>query len=366
MPLADVCHQESAQNLVQRALASARMPHAYILHGPDGVGKELFARRVAAVLLCEAPVTVAPGVRDACGACQSCHLVDADNHPDLHVVHRLLNAYHPDALVRNRKAIDLGVDVVRHFLIEAAGIAPSMGQAKVFIVREADAITPSAQNALLKTLEEPPPATFLFLLAASLDDLLPTTRSRCQLIGFGPLPSAFVAERLRARCPELPDADVKLCAALAQGSVAAALRFAEDELAAFHRTVSAALAGLTPPAASALAKQIVEYAKEAADRFRKRDPELSDTAAQRAALRDVFAVLAGWYRDRLHVAAGSPDLAAEAAGAAGFPLLSAAGAVKLIAETERQLDSNVNVQLCIESLVFKLAAVRELPAAALI
>ena len=102
MPLADVCHQESAQNLVQRALLSARMPHAYILHGPDGVGKELFARRVAAVLLCEAPVTVAPGGRDACGACQSCHLVDADNHPDLHVVHRLLNAYHPDALVRNR------------------------------------------------------------------------------------------------------------------------------------------------------------------------------------------------------------------------------------------------------------------------
>lgn len=358
MPLADVRHQEGAQQQVQRALSSERMPHAYIFHGPDGVGKELFARRLAALLLCESPVELGPGLHDACGKCQSCHLVEADNHPDLHVVHRLLNAYHPDSTVRNRKAVDLGVDVVRHFLIDVAGIAPAMGRAKIFVVREADNITTGAQNALLKTLEEPPPATFIFLLASALDQLLPTTRSRCQLIGFGPLPAAYVAEQLQLRREALAPADAQLYATMAQGSIAGALRFAEDDLASLQRTLAPALAGLTPPGAPALAKQIVDQAKEAADRFRKRDPELSDTAAQRAALRDIFVVLATCYRDRLHAAVGTDDF--EGGGA------HAAHAIHLIARTEAQLDSNVNVQLCIESLVFRLAALDRLPIAALV
>lgn len=368
MPLSEVRHQERALQQVMRALASARVPHAYILYGPDGVGKELFARRLAALLLCEQPQTTDGAARDACLRCQSCHLVEVDSHPDLHIVHRLLNAYHPDSRIRNAKAMDLGVDVVRRFLIEPAGLSPAMGRAKVFIVREADAMNFAAQNALLKTLEEPPPATFLLLLATSLDALLQTTRSRCQVVPFGPLPAEFIRERLAAQRPDVAVDELGFYAALAQGSVAKAVRYAEDELAVFGRELAGHLEQLTPDSTGAVVKVVSEFAKEAAARHRKRDEELSDTAAQRAALRDVFNLMATWYRDRLYVAVGLP---APTRGSAitesdSGKASAAAEAVRLISEMEARLEQNVNVQLVIESLMFRLAVVRELPAAALI
>ena len=94
---------------------------------------------------------------DACNQCEACHLALADTHPDIHIIHRQLIKYHDDSTVRNRKGLDLGVDVIRQFVIDAAAIKPAMGQRKIFIIREADLLTTSAQNALLKTIEEPPP-----------------------------------------------------------------------------------------------------------------------------------------------------------------------------------------------------------------
>lgn len=362
MPLSDVCHQEEAQRLLQRALTSDRLPHAYIFFGRDGVGKEMLAQRLAALLLCESPIETPPlegldrAGRDACGQCASCKLAAAGNHPDLHIVHRQLNAYHPDQTVRNRKALDLGVEVVRHFLIEPAGRSAAMAHGKVFIVREADRITSQAQNALLKTLEEPPAGTFLILLASSLDQLLPTTRSRCQIVPFALLPTAFVAEVTRGQNAELSEADTKLYAALAQGSAAAALQYAEDELAAYWSTLGDMLAGLTQDTAGDAAKSIIDFAKEGAGRYRQRDAELSDTAAQRQALRAVFVLIAMWYRDRMAQAAGAAELSGRPTGSEthGLSPAAAAQAIRLVATTERQLELNVNVQLCIESLLYKL------------
>jgi len=356
---AEVRHQPRALLRLRRALASNRVPHAYLFHGPDGVGKELLARQFAALLLCAEPVGADGDARDACGVCQSCRLVAADNHPDLHVVHRKLNVYHAESRIRNQKAVDIGVAVVRQFLIDVAGIAPGMGRAKVFIVREADRITEEAQNALLKTLEEPPAATFIILLATAVDELLPTTRSRCQLVPLGPLPAAFIAERLRADFPELDAASVKRYAALAEGSMSAALRFAGDDIIAFDREVVDRLAKLTPENAMDLARSILEYVRDASARYRQRDSELSDTAAQRAALRDVFILLATGYRDRLY-AGGTEGKAASVSPAA------AAQAIRVIAATEPQLDSNVNVQLAIESLIIRLARLAQFPAAAML
>jgi DNA polymerase-3 subunit delta' len=367
--LFDVRHQERAQRLLLRALGCARLPHAYIFHGPAGVGKEMLARRLASLLLCsdsqagsgaaDVPgglADLAQAGRTPCGACRACKLMAADNHPDLHVVHRLLNAYHPDALVRNRKAVNLGVEVIRHFLIEPAGIAANMGSYKVFIIRDADRISPSAQNALLKTLEEPPPATILILLVSALDQLLPTTRSRCQLVPFGPLPDAFVLERLQAVQPDLAADDARVYATLAQGSIAAALRYAEDELADFNRALAAMLASLTPHSATEAVKAIMEFTKQHSGAYRKRDPELSETAAQREALRAVFALLATAYRERMARACGPDDSDADP--------MALAHAVRVIARAEGQLELNVNVQLCVESLVFALARLPHMPRAA--
>jgi DNA polymerase-3 subunit delta' len=342
----------------------------------------MLALGLAKLLLCEKPGPVAvtdvpelaggtETVRDACGCCRSCHLVDVGNHPDLHLIYRQLNAHHPEATIRNRKAVDMGVDVIRHFLIDAAGVIPTCGRAKVFIIREADRITTAAQNALLKTLEEPPSATFLILLATSCDRLLSTTRSRCQMVRFAPLPTDFVAKKLREMTEDILPDDARLYAALAQGSLGTALRYAEDDLAAFNGELAELLADLNRTTAAPTAKRIVEFAKDSAGRYRERDRELSDTAAQRQALRVVVVLMAMWYRDWLHVLAGTAEVAANESAAtrlqsaAGvLSLEAAARAVALITEAEGQLELNANVQLCIESLMFKLAAVQSPPSPA--
>ncbi len=355
-------------------MGSDRIPHAYIFHGPDGVGKEMFALRLAKTLLCEKAVDLPASeiagfddwdgtLRDACGKCRSCHLADVENHPDLHLVYRQLNAHHPDALIRNRKALQMGVEVVRHFVIDSVGVSPACGKAKVFIIREADLITDQAQNALLKTLEEPPDTTFIILLANSLDRLLITTRSRCQVVGFVPLPTDFVAQKVRNRFSEIAEDEARLYAALAQGSLGKALQYATDDLSGFNSELASVITGINRGNASAAAGKILNFAKEKSALYRERNPELSDTAAQRQAMRVVFVLMATWFRDCLHTMAGMSDLIANSAlipllqsACNRFSLETSSEAIGYVVTAERQLDLNTNTQLCVESLCFKLAA----------
>lgn len=357
MPLSDLQHQPRAQRIVQHALDGDRLPHASIYFGPDGVGKELFALRLAQLLLCDQRAD------DACGRCRSCHLVVAGNHPDLHLIHRQLNAHHPDPQVRARKAVDLGVEVIRHFVIDQVGVMPAVSRSKVFIIREADRITDAAQNALLKTLEEPPGDTYLFLLAASVDRLLATTRSRCQHVPFAPLPDEFISQQLRQRLGELPQQDADLYAAISQGSLGVALRYAQDNLTVQNARIVDLLSGLTLDSAKAAADAVVEAAKELSGGFRERDKALSDTEGQRQALRILLALAAAWYRDVLHVASGSTARLANSKApeqlqraAATLAVEAAADCIQLINRGEWTLDRNVNVQLGVESLMFRLAA----------
>ena len=336
----------------------------------------MLASRLAKVLLCEEPIEGAAAnlpeltgwtgpARDVCGRCRSCHLVDVGNHPDFHLIYRQLNVHHPDAVVRNRKALDLGVDVVRHFVIDLVGVKPACGQAKIFVIREADRITPAAQNALLKTLEEPPPTTFLFLLTAGLDGLLSTTRSRCQLVGFAPLPNEFVAAKVVQLGEDVSPEQAGLYAALSQGSLGAALEYAKDNLIACNDRVIGLLAALTAETAQGSAGDLTEAAKELSSRYRQRDRDLSDTDAQRRALRMMFLLMATWYRDLLHLSAGTREMVAHRAASARLqPLADALGlealtaSLSAIAEAERQIKLNAHVQLCLDSLMFNLARLR--------
>jgi DNA polymerase-3 subunit delta' len=152
-----------------------------------------------------------------------CRLAAAGTHPDLFVIHRQLNKQHPDSTIRKQKALVLGVDVIRHFLVDRAGTSPSRGRAKVVLVREAERMNDAAQNALLKTLEEPPGPTFIILLTHALDAMLPTTRSRCQQVMFQPLPTPFVEERLRSLCPGRGEGEIRYMAAHARGSLGSAV-----------------------------------------------------------------------------------------------------------------------------------------------
>jgi len=370
--LADVKYQAHAQGVIQRALDGDRLPHAYLFHGPDGVGKELLARGLAQLLLCGQPTTVevpakdvtavgAERLRAACDTCAACRLVRAETHPDLHLVHRYLYREHPDSEVRRRKGLDLGIDVLRHFVIERVGLKPNQGRAKVFIIREADRITTPAQNALLKTLEEPPGATFIILLARSVDRLLPTTRSRCASVRFDTLPRSFVAERLQQLAPELEESARAWYARFSGGSLGRALECIEAQLYELNQRLTERLAELPREPGALDAKTLTDESKELGNVYRTRDPDISDTEATRRGLKTLLHLAAAWYADVLHVGSGSTDAllvntaARDLLAHADLSPTAAGRAVNHLAEAERRLDLNANTQLCLESLLHSLA-----------
>ena len=353
MPLSEVRHQGAALRRIQQALSRDRVPHAYLFHGPDGVGKETLARGLAQLLLCGRPDEVElaakqaaavglPRLRQGCGRCDNCRLVAAETHPDFHLVYRQLHRDHPDPDVRKRKGLDLGVDVLRHFVIDKVGLTPLRGRAKVFVLRNADEMTVQAQNALLKTLEEPPGATFIVLLVSAVDRLLPTTLSRCRLVRFDALPQGFVRDRLRELRPELSADRVEWCARCGEGSLGRALEYADDELFELHQRLAAGLTRLGDQSDAVSAKAWTDEASALGERYRKRDPDITDAEATRRGLTTVFHLAAAWYVDLLRASANA---------AKPIDAESAAVAINRLAEAERQLDLNANTQLIVETLL---------------
>lgn len=366
MRFADVQHQSSAIVRVQQALGSGRTPHATMFCGPDGVGREMVAERLATVLLCTDP-TEGPALedatggprtwRDACGRCQDCTLCRAGTHPDYHRIHRALNKHHPDKAVQRKKAIDLSVDVVRHFVIDRCGHRPARGRARVFVIVEAERMSPGAQNALLKTLEEPPEHSYLILLTPSADALLPTTRSRCQEVAFGRLPTQFVMEHLTAH-RDLDPTGARFLAELAHGSLGAALRLADAGIPQRLPRIKELLdrAGEAPLAfgtgLSDLAKQLAKESKGAKD---EAEDDAPDTNLARESQLSVLAVVSTILRDVQRVLVGHPpatfDGAADVASLAGRTSSGAIGrAVRAVADAEYQIRRSVNTGLIFDTL----------------
>jgi DNA polymerase-3 subunit delta' len=348
-----VKHQSFAHRVIQKAIAADRVPHAYLFHGPDGVGKERMAQGLAQLLLCPQPYEEPIGggisggastLRTGCQKCEECRLVEAAVHPDLHLVYRQLNRQHPDSAVRKRKALEISVDVLRHFLIERVGLTPVRGRAKLFIVAEADRMTVQAQNALLKTLEEPQGQTYLILLVSSLDRLLPTTLSRCQIAEFDALPDEFIEMQLAERFPELTQDQLRWYARLAQGSLGAAMMGVEDKTHQTYGELAGGMSALVDGNArrvdpTALSKTWLDAAKKLGEGYRQRDPDITDTESARRGLKTILQLTANCFSEQLR----------------NEPTSSAADAVGRIAQAERQLDLNANTQLCIETLVMDLA-----------
>ncbi len=357
MSLSDVRHQDAALRRIQQALSRDRVPHAYLFHGPEGVGKERVARGLAQLLLCsnpterelgidEAGVVGLKRVREGCGRCEDCRLVAAQTHPDFHVIYRQLHRDHPEADVRKRKGLEIGVDVLRHFVIDKVGLTPLRGRAKLFVIRAADDMTVQAQNALLKTLEEPPGSTFIILLVSAVDRLLPTTLSRCQLVRFDGLPEGFVREKLGEFRPALSRERIEWCARCGEGSLGRTLEYADDELFELHQRLAESLTRLGDGHSDSLVKAWTDEASALGERYRKRDPDITDSEATRRGLATVFQLAAGWYADVLRNYADT----AQFIGAE-----TVATAINRLAEAQRQLDLNANTQLIVETLVGDLA-----------
>ena len=194
--------QGSAIESISRAYRLDRLPHGIIFAGPVGVGKATAARALAALFLCEKPKGLAP-----CGKCPSCiafHTPSRElsgdaymtnNHPDYHVIYRQLARIEREDV----KAKDLSAGVIRDFLVAKAANKSVLGVGKVFVIEEADLMNATAQNTLLKTLEEPAGRTLIILLTDMPDSLLATIRSRCQIIRFAALDEPTVRRELEKR-----------------------------------------------------------------------------------------------------------------------------------------------------------------------
>jgi len=322
--LLDIVGQDLALVQLQQATAGGRRPHAFIFTGPEGVGRQTTAVEFAKLLLCQRPgerknrgrlAGLSEGfvLRQGCGTCASCRALSAGTHPDLHLVYKELGRYHDDARVRDRKMQALSIEVVRDFLIGPAYRAAAAGRGIIFVVRQAELMTVPAHNALLKTLEEPPPGVTVILICVNLADLLPTTRSRCQVVRFGPLPVNFVAETLVANGLDEPEG--RFWAVAAGGSIGRAQRLAAEGLYPFARDLPSQLAALDVRDAADLAETLWKTMGKLAKRFQRRDEDLAATLANRQAGQILMGLLATVYRDGLAVAAGASRPLAHAAHA---------------------------------------------------
>jgi DNA polymerase-3 subunit delta' len=206
MPFRDLAGHRRVLELTARAAARGTLPPSLIFAGPEGVGKRRAALALAQLFNCASPASEpAP---DACGQCASCRRIGRGVHADVLSIE-------PD------DGGSIKIDQIR-VAIERSAYRPFEGQRRVVIVDEADAMAAPAQNALLKTLEEPPAASTFVLITARPDMLLPTVTSRCQRLRFGRLAPAELAAVL-VRDHGFAETDAHAAAVLADGSLGRAL-----------------------------------------------------------------------------------------------------------------------------------------------
>jgi DNA polymerase-3 subunit delta' len=233
MPFRMLAGHRRVTALLARAIARETLPPALLFAGPSGVGKWRVALASAQTLNCAAPLRPAgpssgdPAASldrlavDACGTCRSCERIARGLHVDVLAVE-------PD------DKASIKIDVVRDVLGRTA-YRPFEGRRRVVLIREAETLEPSAQHALLKSLEEPPPATVFILTTAVPGALLPTVRSRTMLLRFGRLSPADVAAVLIGDHGH-PEAEGRALAALADGSIGQALALGGADVSVLRET----------------------------------------------------------------------------------------------------------------------------------
>jgi DNA polymerase-3 subunit delta' len=347
------------------AAAAVRPHHAYLLGGPEGSGKTQLARAFAAALLCR---------EGGCGVCRDCRLCLADQHPNEFLV--------------EPEGRDIHVDTIRDEVWQPAyRTAPEPGR-KVFMLREADRLSPAAADTLLKVLEEPPPETVFLLLSARAHELPPTVWSRCHAVSVAALSEDFVVGRLVEEGVDRVRAEV--AARLASGNLGRARRMAAEDGLAFRETAVDALAAAERDAAGALdaAARILDAAAAFKGSLRARfDEELApfrdargrteeayrsavkrleirhhrrERRAERDEVDRILMAMSGLLRDRVAAAVGSspaarlhPDL-----DPVPGPVTGAATGIAEIERARAELaeDVNRNPRLVVERAMLRLPA----------
>ncbi len=200
---------ELAKEHLRKAVRYDRAAHAYILAGDRGMGKKTLAKAFAMTLLCE------KGGEEPCMECHSCRQFLSENHPDM-------------ITVTHEKPASIGVEDIRAQVNDTVSIRPYSSRYKIYLIDEAEKMTVQAQNALLKTIEEPPAYVILLLLTVNPDQMLPTILSRCELIRLKPLQDRTVSRYLSEK-KGLSEAQADIYAAFARGSLGRALEITSSE-----------------------------------------------------------------------------------------------------------------------------------------
>jgi DNA polymerase-3 subunit delta' len=205
----DIIGQEQIKEHLQNALSANKVSHAYIIEGERSSGKEFIARIFAMALQCE------QGGIEPCGECHSCRQALSHNQPDI-------------IFISHEKPNTIGVEDIRDQINNDIGIKPYSSPRKIYIMNEGEKMTPQAQNALLKTLEEPPEYAVILILTTNVDELLPTIRSRCVVLHMKPVKDALVKQFLMEELG-VPDYKANICVAFARGNIGKAKLLASSE-----------------------------------------------------------------------------------------------------------------------------------------
>ncbi|MBR1854275.1 MAG: DNA polymerase III subunit delta' [Lachnospiraceae bacterium] len=318
----DIIGQEQIKEHLQNALASKKISHAYIINGEKSSGKEYIAKVFAMALQCE------QGGTEPCQECHSCKQALSQNQPDI-------------IRLTHEKPNTISVDDIRKQINGDVAIKPYSSPYKVYIINEAEKMNSQAQNALLKTLEEPPEYAVILLLTANINALLPTIISRCVVLNMKPVSDDKVRRFLMEEL-QVPDYKADVCVAFARGNVGKAKALASSE--EFENVKNEALS-------------LVKYIK---------DMELHEIMAAikkigeyKMEINDYFDIMAIWYRDVLLFKATKDvnhlvfreELTAIRKCAQRSSYEGIENIVKALDTAKHRLDANVNFELVMEMLL---------------
>lgn len=318
----DIVGQEQIKEHLGNALSTGKVSHAYIINGEKNAGKEFIARVFAMALQCE------KGEAEPCQECRSCKQALSNNHPDIiRVIHEKPNT--------------ISVDDIRSQVNNDVAIKPYSSAYKIYIINEAEKMTSQAQNAILKTLEEPPAYAVLILLTANLNALLPTILSRCVVLNMKPVSDELVKQYLMEQL-KVPDYKAEVCVAFARGNVGKAKALASSE--DFENVKAEALSllkyiqDMELTEIVAAIKKITEFKLEINDYL------------------DIFAV---WYRDVLLFKATNDvnhlifreEIQAIRKTAQRSSYEGIETVIQALDTAKKRLDANVNFELVMELLI---------------
>lgn len=259
---AGVIGHEDVIRHFRKALENGKISHAYILSGDSGSGKKMLADLFAMALQCQ------QGKGEACGECESCKKAGHHAHPDIvYLMHDKPNL--------------ISVDEVREQIVSSAALKPYEGKHKIYIIADAEKMNQQAQNALLKTIEEPPSYAVFLLLTRSAEALLPTIVSRCVTLSLKPVPDEKVIDYLMKN-NGISQYEAEIAAAFAQGNIGRAKEITAD---ASYMTMTQQMIHLLRRISQVPIVDLVDYVRE--------------ISAEKQNIQDYLDILAMWFRDVL-------------------------------------------------------------------